>query len=143
VAETRNQVRILAIVASEAQSELERQLNSLDMSPVFIHHTAQLRQYVHHDEIYQVALLPAALPEELDWWTLWGELGLLTLRPAILVYAQAATFQLWSGVLEAGGYDVVVEPFTRDKLREAVLRAAMSFEQQHDLDGGEDRLDPD
>jgi hypothetical protein len=37
--------------------------------------------------------------------------------------------------LEAGGYDVIVEPFTLEKLKEAVLRAARSFEQQRDPDG--------
>jgi hypothetical protein len=48
-------------------------------------------------------------------------------RPAILVYTQTATFQLWSGVLDAGGYDVIVEPLTDEKLREALLRAAESY----------------
>jgi hypothetical protein len=32
-----------------------------------------------------------------------GELALLTPRPAILVYAHTASFQLWPGVLEAAG----------------------------------------
>ena len=45
-------------------------------------------------------------------------------KPAILVYAHAANFQLWSGVLEAGGYDVIVEPLTDEKLMEALLRAS-------------------
>ncbi len=40
-----------------------------------------------------------------------------------LVYARVATFQLWSGVLESGGYDVIVEPLTDEKLRQALLRA--------------------
>jgi DNA-binding response OmpR family regulator len=44
-----------------------------------------------------------------------------------LVYAHTASFQLWSGVLEAGGYDVLVEPFTAEELQGAVLRAAASF----------------
>jgi hypothetical protein len=33
-----------------------------------------------------------------------------------LVYAREATFQLWSGVLELGGYDVIVEPFSDNDL---------------------------
>jgi FixJ family two-component response regulator len=39
---------------------------------------------------------------------------------------------LWSGVLEAGGYDVIVEPFSDSDLQNAVLRAAKSFEQRAD-----------
>lgn len=61
---------------------------------------------------------------------LWGALALLNARPAILVYAREATFQLWSGVLELGGYDVVVEPFSDSDLQNAALRAAKSFEQR-------------
>ncbi len=38
-----------------------------------------------------------------------------------------ATFKLWSGVLEMGGYDVIVEPFTEEELQRAVTRAAQSF----------------
>jgi hypothetical protein len=44
------------------------------------------------------------------------------------VYAHTASFQLWSGVLEIGGYDVIVEPFTDEEIQRAVLRAAKSFE---------------
>jgi hypothetical protein len=47
------------------------------------------------------------------------------------VYARQATFQLWSGVLESGGYDVLVEPFSDEELQGAVLRAAKSFEERN------------
>jgi hypothetical protein len=58
-------------------------------------------------------------------------LGLLNRLPAILVYAREATFQLWSGVLESGGYDVIVEPISDEELQGAVLRAAKSFEERN------------
>jgi DNA-binding NtrC family response regulator len=133
VVATHDKVRVLAVLASDTHGEIRRQLNSLDVSPIFISRADELGHFVRNGEIYQVALLPASLPD-MDWWTIWGELALLDHRPAILVYAHTATFQLWSGVLEAGGYDVVVEPFTQEKLKEAVLRAAKNFEQQRDLD---------
>jgi len=47
-----------------------------------------------------------------------------------LVYAHTASFQLWSGVLEVGGYDVIVEPFTDEEIQRAVLRAARSFKER-------------
>ncbi len=78
---------------------------------------------------YHVALLPAVLPDN-GWWSLWGEIALLNPRPEILVYAHEATFQLWSGVLEIGGYDVIEEPFAEEKLQRAVTRAAHSFEER-------------
>ena len=137
VLENPDKVRILAIFSSDTQGEIRRHLTSLDVSPVFISCADELGNFVRNGEIYQVAILPASLPD-MDWWTIWGELALLDHRPAILVYARTVTFQLWAGVLEAGGYDVIVEPFTREKLRDAVLRAARSFEQQHDRNDNED-----
>ena len=133
MAENHDKVRILAVLTSDIEGRIQRQLNSLGMSPIFISHADELGHYVRNGEVYQVALLPASLPD-MDWWTIWGDLALLDQRPAILVYAHTASFQLWSGVLEAGGYDVIVEPFTPETLKEAVLRAAKSFAQQHDSD---------
>jgi len=140
VAENHDKVRILAILTSDIEGRIRRQLNSLDLSPIFISHADELGHYVRNGEVYQVALLPASLPD-MDWWTIWGDLALLDQKPAILVYAHTASFQLWSGVLEAGGYDVIVEPFTLEKLKEAVLRAAKSFEQQRDLDGAGNNIE--
>jgi DNA-binding NtrC family response regulator len=140
VAENHDKVRILAVLTSDIEGKIRRQLNSLDMSPIFINRADELGHFVRNGEVYQVALLPASLPD-MDWWTIWGDIALLDYRPAILVYAHTASFQLWSGVLEAGGYDVIVEPFTLEELKEAVLRAAKSFEQQCDLDGTRDNVE--
>jgi DNA-binding NtrC family response regulator len=133
VAENHDKVRILAVLTSDVEGKIRRHLNSLDMSPVFIDRAEELGHFVRNGEVYQVALLPASLPD-MEWWTIWGELALLDQRPAILVYAHTANFQLWSGVLEAGGYDVVVAPFTREKLKDAVVHAADSFDHQRNLD---------
>ncbi len=69
------------------------------------------------------------LPDS-DWWAIWGALALLDDRPSILVYARTASFELWSGVLEAGGYDGIVAPFNDEELKEAVMRAAESYEER-------------
>ena len=120
---------------------MQRHLSSPDMSTVFVSRAEELGRLVRNGEIYEVALLPAALPEGIDWWTIWGELAHLTRRPAILVYAQSANFHLWAEVLDAGGYDVVAEPFTREMLREAVLRAAWSFDQRREMSSDEGLAD--
>lgn len=135
MAEKQQQVRILAMVAAEMHDEIRRQLISFGMSPVLVSRAKELAHYVRNGEIYQVALLPASLPDA-DWWAIWGELALLNPRPAILVYTHTASFQLWTGVLEAGGYDVIVEPLTDEKLREAVMRAAESFEDRSSNNAG-------
>ena len=141
MAENHDNVRILAVVSSNFEGQIQRHLSSPDMSAVFVSRAEELGHLVRNGEVYEVALLPAALPEGIDWWTIWGELAHLTRRPAILVYAQSANFHLWAEVLDAGGYDVVAEPFTREMLREAVLRAAWSFDQRREMSSDEGLAD--
>ena len=120
------EIRVLAMVPVERQGQIRRQLAPLGVTIDFISKVAELSHLALSHTCYHVALLPAALPDN-GWWSLWGEMALLNPRPEILVYAQTASFQLWSGVLEVGGYDVIVEPLTDDELQQAVTRAARSF----------------
>ena len=143
MAENHDNVRILAVVSSDFEGQIQRHLRSPDMSPVFVRRAEELGSLVRNGEVYEVALLPAALPEGIDWWTIWGELAHLARRPAILVYAQSANFHLWAEVLDAGGYDVVSGPFTRETLREAVLRAAWSFDREREMGSDENLSDPE
>ena len=121
-----SRVRILALVPVGMQGQIRRQLASLGVTIDFITNALEVSQLALRRNLYHVALLPAILPDN-GWWSLWGEITLLNPRPEILVYAQMATFQLWSGVLEIGGHDVIVEPFTEEELQGAVTRAAQSF----------------
>jgi|ERR1700678_2279077 hypothetical protein len=123
-------LRVLIVVAPERRNEIARKLSPLHLQLVFVGHAGTTSEPIREDDVFQVALLPATLSDT-DWWELWGVLGLLNRRPAILVYARQATFQLWSGVLESGGYDVLVEPFSDEELQGAVLRAAKSFEERN------------
>lgn len=121
--------RILAVVPTYRCAEIARQLAPLNANVLFVRHSAEASEAIREDDVFQGALLPASLTDT-DWWELWGVLAVLNARPAILVYAREATFQLWSSVLELGGYDVIVQPFSDSDLQGAVLRAAKSFEQR-------------
>ena len=125
--ERRNEIRVLAIVSDEIQAKLSRQLVPLDVRIERVAKAGEIARLVGEGDIFNVAIFPGTLPNA-DWWALWGELCLLNPRPAILVYARAATFELWTSVLDLGGYDVIVEPFSELEIQEAVLRAAQSFE---------------
>jgi hypothetical protein len=120
-------LRILLVMPAERHPEISRQLQPLHAELVFANSAGETEQTILEDDIFQVAILPATLTDT-TWWKLWGMLGVLHKRPAILVYAREATFQLWSGVLELGGYDVIVEPFSDLEIRSAVRQAAESFE---------------
>ena len=122
-------LRILLVIPVEQRREITRQLQPLKAELVFADSSGQTEGGIKEDDIFHVAILPATLADT-AWWKLWGVLGVLNRRPAILVYAREATFQLWSGVLESGGYDVVVEPFSDAQIQNAVLQAAQSFEEE-------------
>jgi DNA-binding NtrC family response regulator len=114
------------MVARARQEQIRRYLAPLDMTVDFISKAVEVAHLALAENSYHVALLPAEVPEN-GWWSLWGEIALLNPRPEILVYAHKPSFELWSGVLEAGGYDVLVEPLAAGQVRQAVLRAAQSF----------------
>jgi len=122
-------LRILAVVPPDRGAAIARQLAPLKAELLFVRCSSEVPVAICEDEVFQVALLPASLCDT-DWWELWGLLALVNQRPSILVYTRKATFQLWSGVLDSGGYDVIVEPFSDEELQSAVLRAAKSFEEQ-------------
>lgn len=122
-------LRILLVIPAEQRREITRQLQPLNAELVFADPSGQTQEGIKEDDVFQVAILPATLTD-IAWWKLWGMLGVLHKRPAILVYAREATFQLWSGVLESGGYDVIVEPFTDAEIRNVVRQAAESFEER-------------
>jgi DNA-binding NtrC family response regulator len=126
--ERSEKIRVLAVISAEKQEEVRRQIVSFGMEPVLVSRAAQLAPLIRSGEPCQVVLLPASLPNTGDWWAIWGELAMLSPKPVILVYAPAASFQLWSGVLEAGAYDLIVEPLTDAKLKDALLRAAESYD---------------
>jgi DNA-binding NtrC family response regulator len=82
------------------------------------------------EDTFAVALVPAgALPPE-EWWSLWGLVTSMEPRPSILVYAEKSDFSMWAGALDAGAFDLIVAPFTVEKLREAILSAAADFAQR-------------
>jgi len=108
------------------RATLARQLAVLNVKIERVAKASEIARIIGNGDIFDVAILPAALPNA-EWWAFWSELSLLNPRPAILVYARAATFELWTSVLDMGGFDVIVEPFSDREIQEAVLRAAQSF----------------
>lgn len=76
---------------------------------------------------YQVVLLPADLPTQ-QWLSTWGLITTLDPRPSILVYTLGGDFSMWSGLLDAGAFDVLVAPFTQAKLTAAIEAAAQEFQ---------------
>jgi DNA-binding NtrC family response regulator len=129
VTQKHSELRVLVAGPPHVQAEFRRQLADLHAVFLFVCRTSDLSQLVRNQELVHVVVLPTEL-QKADWWALWNEICLLNPRPALLVYTHTASFQLWSSVLESGGYDVIVEPFTDEELQGAVLRAARSLEDE-------------
>ncbi len=124
-------VRVLAVVPDQMQAELLRQLAPLKVTVVCAAGAVEVASILDRGPAFQVVILPASSSDG-EWWSLWGEICLLDPRPEILVYERSATFQLWTGVLDMGGFDVIVHPFSDLEIQNAVVRAARSFKERQD-----------
>jgi DNA-binding NtrC family response regulator len=127
VTQKHSELRVLIVGPAHVQAEFQRQLADLHAAFLFVSCASDLSRLVRNLELIHVVVLPIVLLN-VNWWALWNEICLLNPRPALLVYTHTASFQLWSSVLESGGYDVIVEPFMDEELQGAVLRAARSLE---------------
>jgi DNA-binding NtrC family response regulator len=123
---TQGSTKVLALVPDEMQRKMTALERAVIGSLTSCHETVELVQHLRW-EGYSVVLLPATLPSQ-EWWNIWGVVNTMERRPSILVYAVRSDFQTWSGILEAGGFDVVVAPFTQHKLQEAISAATHDYE---------------
>jgi FixJ family two-component response regulator len=119
---------VLALIPRNMQRNMRHLVNAVAGVLTICGSADDFAQY-SRQKVYAVALIPASLPAH-DWWTLWGLLSTMEPQPSILVYTLSSDFPMWSGVLEAGGFDVIVAPFTQANLRRAIESAANYFYQR-------------
>lgn len=119
---------VLALIPYDMQSSM-RHLGSAVVGVLTICGSADDFAQHSRERVYAVALIPASLPTR-EWWNLWGLLSIMEPQPSILVYTLSSGFPMWAGVLEAGGFDVLVAPFTEANLRRAVESATNYFYHQ-------------
>jgi FixJ family two-component response regulator len=119
---------VLALIPRNMQRDMRHLVNAV-AGVLTICGSADDFAQSSRQKVYAVAIIPASLPAH-DWWTLWGMLATMEPQPSILVYTLSSDFPMWSGVLEAGGFDVLVAPFTEANLRRAIDSAADYFYQR-------------
>jgi DNA-binding NtrC family response regulator len=102
-------------------------LQGLDVA--FIESPSEITALNRSGKMFSVAILPATLPDA-KIWALWGQVRLLSPRPEIVIYTPNADFATWSGVLEAGGHDILIEPFSPEQLLIAIAKAQQTFDQR-------------
>jgi hypothetical protein len=121
-------VNVLALIPFEMRSRMRELEQAVPGELTTCVYTDEFIQ-CSRDRSYTVALVPDSLSAH-EWWTVWGQLTTLDPRPSILVYALSSDFPMWSGVLETGGFDVIVAPFPEEKLRKVITLAAEYFAQR-------------
>ena len=120
---------ILALVSRDVRAAFQQKAAQQGLALALVESAAEVAALVREGKKFSVAILPASLPDS-GIWALWGQVRLLNPRPEILIYAPKPDFSMWSGVLEAGGHDVLAEPFSAEQLYDAVTRAEKTFEQR-------------
>jgi FixJ family two-component response regulator len=113
--------------------EMRKHMKELEAAtPGHLKRVSSIEELIHSsaEDLYAVVLIPATGFTSEQWWSVWGCVNTMEPRPSILVYAVRSDFEMWSSVLESGGYDVVVTPFTAEKLRHAIEAAAAEFVRQ-------------
>lgn len=121
-----NVVRLLAVTSKTSRTRLREKLSPLDRGLVCIDSVDQMAKLRRQQNNFEVVLLPSELSDA-DWWTVWSELTAVIPQPSILVYTRQPTFQLWTAVLDLGGYDVISEPFDETEIKGVVLSAAEDY----------------
>ena len=119
---------VLALIPYDMQRDMRHLVNAVAGVLTICGNADDFAQH-SRQKTYAVALIPASLPTH-EWWTLWGLLSTMEPQPSILVYTLSSDFPMWSAVLEAGGFDVLVAPFTEVNLRTAVESATNYFYQR-------------
>jgi DNA-binding NtrC family response regulator len=120
---------VLALVSNEIRAALERKAPLHRLEIAFIESASELAALLHEGRTFSVAILPATVPDK-GIWALWGQITLLNPRPEILICAPSADFPTWAGVLDAGGYDILVEPYSAEEFLSAVIDAEKTFQQR-------------
>lgn len=120
---------VLALMSPEMRLIFEQRLAPVHIDITFVRKVVELLALIRDGWTFSVILLPASLPDD-EQWAVWGDLALLMPRPEVVIYTRTANFDLWSGVLELGGHDVLAEPFSAEDVQRTVLGAKQAFEQR-------------
>ena len=122
-------MRVLAVLPEQMQPVLLRQLAPLKLTVVCAARALEIARLISKGAVFEVAILPAA-SSHAEWWALWGELCLDRSTAGNSGIREATSFQLWTGVLDMGGFDVIEYPFSDVEIQGAVLRAIHCFKEK-------------
>lgn len=124
------EIAILIVLAGELRTQIKARLEPLALSAYFAESMMDLNELLREGKAFQVAVVPATL-SQISWWELCSILASFKVKPELLIYSPAVDFQLWAGVLDAGGFDVITEAISSEQLRIAILGAVETFKSRN------------
>ncbi len=119
-----NEVTALVVMSPERRSPLIDHLVALDVHILTASSCGEAAERLHDEPAVRLVLTDLALPDG-SWFDVLNRVGDLSATVAVVVCARVADERLWTQVLEAGGFDVLVEPY-QDREVHRILAAAAS-----------------
>ncbi len=125
------QVTALLVMPEERHSRLIRCLSTLDANVLTAQTCGEAAQLLHDEPAVCVVLTDLSLPDG-SWFDVLNRVGDEHREAKVVVCARVADERLWTQVLEAGGFDVLVEPYQAREVLRIVTAAAAG---QHPMAG--------
>ena len=124
-----NEVTALVVMSQERRSRLLDHLSGVGVNVRTASSCEEAVALLREDPEVRVVLTDLALPDG-SWFDVLNCVGDLKSSAEVVVCARVADERLWTQVLEAGGFDVLVEPYQEREVRR-ILGAASTGRSQH------------
>lgn len=119
-----NSVTALIVMPQERRSRLLNHLSGIDANILTASSCGEAVDLLREDAGVRVVLTDLSLPDG-SWFDVLNCVGDLNPEAEVVVCARVADERLWTQVLEAGGFDVLVEPYQEREVRRILGAAAM------------------
>jgi len=113
----------LLVMEKERRTILLDHLNSIDADIVTASSCAEAADRLRADPGVRLVLTDLTLPDG-SWFDVLSRVDDAKADAKVVVCARLADERLWSQVLEAGAYDMLVEPYQQDEVRRILDAAA-------------------
>lgn len=120
----------LVVMPKERNSDIIRQLSTIHASVVTASTCGEAVDLLRVNPWVQVVLTDLSLPDG-SWCDVLDRVGDITPDAQVVVCARLADERLWTQALEAGAFDVLVEPYQPAEVRRIVDAAATGRSRRH------------
>jgi len=117
------QITVLLVMASERCRPLLGLLEACGIAALVARDCEEARRILETGPMIQAVFIETALPDG-DWCSVLQEVVRSRVSVAVVVCVRVADERLWCDVLDRGGYDLLIEPYTREEVQSVMEGAA-------------------